>query len=1533
MGKVYLSQFNFKDYKGAENINILYGYTPNTSYLEDYSVVESNGFYLSQDEPNEFNYTLSTESSADNIIYLNSNLSSMFKDLTNLYHTDVINKTKINYHYVTNMHTMFANCFRLFEVPISGKYVKSMYGTYYNGTNLYGAPAMNNNVQNCIGTYYNCQNITSANINKSVTTMVDTYFNCTNLTGYARCSDNVKSLYNAYYNCYLLSGSPANCNNASITINAYYNCPNMYGNIYWWKKDSPFADCINATNMFYNRNCDRWLNIYVYPGRCIFNALVNHSDTYGNIYGVGALTWTQTTGMYGKKNYVNDLYRTRIVEYFYPIYISGYTFNNYVYGNYFWDESWNEYKYNCNIHLFNGVYNSTDELPNERYSSAFRVEYLNSSAGVIIWRRWLNIIQIIPGNSYYSRRNYTFNMAIDYVITNNKDPETICWSSCPQIQTVNDFDYPGYFNLDYIAGLNYIYDIFSFRSNQIVVAKCHDNATIMNHTYYYNLTGYLNPYNNGKEIPSWIWENLNNVNSPFYKALNTDYFTRYINLPTNVTIRPACGNNVTTMLSTYKNWKLDTQPVSGINVRYMTSTYENCRGIINPACGDNVVNFIQTYYNTDVKNPYFGPNVKNSYRAYGYTNVTAENVKLLNTITNFQYTYRNCINLQNIENLDFQGIINAAGCFLGCTNLRIEEETNLIYPSSFNTFSHMFYGCSSINYPMPLPYDRYSIPNMSHSYAGCSSLKTLRDKAFTANNFNATFAWCNNLTTGADKVYFTNDTYDINYIFAGCGNLQDDIDWRLPQNHYMNMEGCFQNCFNINYINIYQGDYECMIGCGMFKNCTNVKNIAFYPSYNNGEIYVNFDYLFSNCSNLNYLLGVTNLNGYRAEPPVSPGDTSSTINYEQDLSYNNCFSQGGGQGGYLFFLCRNLKYLPNFICGGYIGPCSFYYCNNIPQINFFAGDDLSWATYAFLRGQQFYYCQQLHTILFDKVRYLNFNGCNSVFDGCNNLTNIILQNYTHYNINVSLSYNLVTYCNNLNYLFKCNILNHQYYYNENEIEEYQDLYPVRFFFNQCYNSYSTYDQGIVHNCNSFIDMCNCPYLFNIRHFSSNNTLDNFFRYCNNLRGLIINSNYCPTSFFTENIGLTNLNYLHIELDETLGYSNWSRAIQISNFLYFKRNSQTQLTLNYLTLGFFNRWTGSYYNITNNSTARENKRSEWGTWLVNNLFKNTNFTTINLLFLDDRIDESLLSNTRSYFNGAMRYTSIVFSNHFFNKVFNNCLRGVSNINSLILSPHAIIGRSGNMSFEIFNIINSRTKTYLSDTPYNNLNNNFLPLEKIHCNYIYIGCNMNTTASSFNTNYITPPYTEAIYNFADIITNSSSVKNVSLMFGVEFGSGYRLDTLYPDDFTHQTKILSLNPSMININYKSTTYNVYTKGTLGSHIAYLGANHANAQYFGDGLTFTESKTLIAQYNLTNNIYQYNRDNLNIIRTNNLVTKFNFSPFDSISFNNFFLAQRGMLNAQTYNNLRNCNYMINLYEVDLANIVRNIHIKYIFEEISFSD
>lgn len=303
MGNVYFGYFNLSDYGSAENIFIQNDYYV-FKILNEYSEDNSNNIYLTNDD--SFNYSLVTN--GQDKFYLGLDSSKLVKGLTRLTYTDLLNTSKINYFYVRNFHTSFANCISLNMAPVSSDNMTTMYGSYYNCTNLYGDPTVNSKVNNMIGTYYNCVNLTGSPVcSDNVISMKCAYYNCVNITGSPKIGKKVVSAEDAYFNCYSLQGSPADCNNLLIAINAYYNCPNLYGTFNWYEVNSTQAKIINATNMFYHRDYSRRLNIYVKADSSVENALINYSATYGNLYGTGAISWTQSGGYY-----YNSLYNTYI---------------------------------------------------------------------------------------------------------------------------------------------------------------------------------------------------------------------------------------------------------------------------------------------------------------------------------------------------------------------------------------------------------------------------------------------------------------------------------------------------------------------------------------------------------------------------------------------------------------------------------------------------------------------------------------------------------------------------------------------------------------------------------------------------------------------------------------------------------------------------------------------------------------------------------------------------------------------------------------------------------------------------------------------------------------------------------------------------------------------------------------------------------------------------------------------------------------------------------------------------------------------
>lgn len=304
----YTSNFNFNNFKTATQIKIFPSeitYPSKNYVLADMAAADSDKpIYITPHGVG--NYLIyCTEP-----IYLNESCVSMAKGLTKLINADFFNTKLFNYKYVRNMHTSFTECQNLTGHPVSPNKIGSLYGTYYNCQNLTGDPKIGLQANNLIATYYNCINLNGEMYNSNnVISMVGTYYNCFNIVSTPPLEVSAITLYDCFYNCTNLTGAPANCNNAFITINAYYNCANIYGEFNWLFNGFHQASKINMTNMFYHRDPSQMLTIYTWENYAIANALLNYSQKYGNIYGTGAITWTQTDTL----TYYNSQYNTKII--------------------------------------------------------------------------------------------------------------------------------------------------------------------------------------------------------------------------------------------------------------------------------------------------------------------------------------------------------------------------------------------------------------------------------------------------------------------------------------------------------------------------------------------------------------------------------------------------------------------------------------------------------------------------------------------------------------------------------------------------------------------------------------------------------------------------------------------------------------------------------------------------------------------------------------------------------------------------------------------------------------------------------------------------------------------------------------------------------------------------------------------------------------------------------------------------------------------------------------------------------------------
>lgn len=985
MGKIKLSRFDFNDYRGAEQIRIVQGVPAPEDYLDEVAIDSSNDVYLVENEYDDFNYSLVTEDSSDKI-YLNDSITGICRELTNLTITDLMDASKINYYHVKNMHTSFTNCYNLVSTPKRGSNVVSMYGAYYNCTNMAGSAVGGTNLTNMIGTYYNCTNLTSFSAWNNVKMMIGTYYNCVNLTGRPVVSLNAKSIEDCYYNCYKLSGSPANCNNALITINAYYNCPQIYGTFYWYEKNYVQADVINATNMFYNRQTSRRLNIYVRKGMSVENALVNYSDTFGNIYGVGAITWTPTS-----TGYYNSMYNTNIIYHTQQVILTKDIPSE---GNKIVDD-WDQYAhtersgYNYNITeninitatSYSGIIKDSDFIPEGYITDSSLI--LNSTYNIRMYYKWLNYNlsteKIVPhgDDNVNIYACYDYVNIKDYIIyTNNIDYEDI------KFGTINGFnsqyfafarkeylnEYPKFFeffNTEGITNYNWHFSDLWKDNTQIFDPPVSSTITNLDDAFRY--------HTNVQEQQGWstfnfVMYHINDI--PLYDTRytysNSHYYSwsslywngvnhqklldflqhNFIFRPTplDIQIIPKSPDKVTRMNNTYRNFILAAAPKCGRNVNYLCNTYENCRNIGDFAvCGPNVIDMSGCYLNTDTTIPAFGAKVTTAPYAYRNTLINGDTIwmpdKDLDAIGLFGW----CQELYNLDNLEFnQRAYYAArhDSFEHCHHLCFDADNTTQIPVNVSFFNGVFKNCWNLIEPMRINKERDNLPAPIYS-------ELFSDFCWVYQN-------CNNLVYIEPMI--VNHAQALNYTFANCPNLRVGFS-------YLNETNCsrwwhtFYNCYslqgNFNLIFNFRGDQFSTEFSSTFYNCQNLTGFNYIYKHNNEEINVRIDSYsrtFYNCFNLGYVLFNTfdNKRNFHVFLGTTTFTNCQKLAFVHTVDSNshfidNCFLNISDR---VFYDCQNLislGYIPienNWLfhdmldIGGQTSVQAFYNCTNLISLNF-----------------------------------------------------------------------------------------------------------------------------------------------------------------------------------------------------------------------------------------------------------------------------------------------------------------------------------------------------------------------------------------------------------------------------------------------------------------------------------------------------------------------------------------------------------------------------------------------------------------------
>lgn len=303
----------------------------------------------------------------------------------------------------------------------------------------------------------------------------------------------------------------------------------------------------------------------------------------------------------------------------------------------------------------------------------------------------------------------------------------------------------------------------------------------------------------------------------------------------------AIGNNVLSMDSTFSGSSLATPPFVqcffGPNTTYALETYKDCPLIteLSPDWGGHSV------YG-------FFPN-NLSYISRVFVNCQNLNVAVIGVPNEDNTTiwdvYRDCPNISKIimspETVKCTGKNTYCWCIEPKKSLNSQYELVLRASGCYNLLN-VFHLTGSLGYNAIMQINNMSFsmsPNIidfSYCAAYCSNLNYFDFEGRNVINIAWCFFNCHNLKQCFQRdtslSIFRNDVNIVNmgYTFCDCYNLQYDNTGLIQSKHLVDMQCCYYNCVNLEYINISFGGPWTPIGgknlqyiSAAFQNCFNLE--------------------------------------------------------------------------------------------------------------------------------------------------------------------------------------------------------------------------------------------------------------------------------------------------------------------------------------------------------------------------------------------------------------------------------------------------------------------------------------------------------------------------------------------------------------------------------------------------------------------------------------------------------------------------------------------------------------------------------------
>jgi len=222
-----------------------------------------------------------------------------------------------------------------------------------------------------------------------------------------------------------------------------------------------------------------------------------------------------------------------------------------------------------------------------------------------------------------------------------------------------------------------------------------------------------------------------------------------------------------------------------------------------------------------------------------------------------QLLFYDCINLYSIDftNFDFSMLTDINSMFHGCENVIEVKGINCFNSPKIIDMKHMFCKCVNIKY-IDLNIDTSNTIDMSFMFNECFKLKTIKGiNKFITNkviNMESMFQNCRNLENlnlNFDTINVTN----MKFMFNECHSLKNiEGIKKFNTKNVVNMNGMFQACYKLEFLNLNFKTSNITDMSYLFNKCKNLKKIIGINKFETNKV-TNMCALFNECQKLEYL--------------------------------------------------------------------------------------------------------------------------------------------------------------------------------------------------------------------------------------------------------------------------------------------------------------------------------------------------------------------------------------------------------------------------------------------------------------------------------------------------------------------------------------------------------------------------------------------------------------------------------------------------------------------------------------------------------